>query len=216
MEETRQWPTEMTREQRRLAKERQKEFEYTFKECAKGTGWRFSRGSIYREDNDWFLASSPFLNWQQGITHQLCIKPMSLDVLFWEVVNLEENNDLPLSFRQNGAWVLKPPRLTRYENPATTNPKELANLAFAWTKKWHSQNLKTYTLDDMLKRLQPLSATTSHLRALAICLLILKKEYIEASALIKNRPDDSGGFSVMGSENFYDMAKKWLAKNALP
>ncbi len=208
-----EWPLKMTREERKLATQRRKDFDAAFKKRAKGTGWRYREGSIFRKTDDWFLASTPHLTWKEGINHELMIKPMALDTLFWKIVDLPENEELPLSFRENGAWVLRPPKITQFVKPKKNDPIELANLAFEWTETWCSQNIASYELDDMLDRLKPLEKTQSHLRSVAICLLILKKEFKQASILINDHPDDSGGFSIAIKRTFYDMVKDWLVNN---
>ena len=209
------WPLNLTREERKLASQRRKDFEAALKKRAKGTGWRYREGTIFRKTGDWFIASTPHLTWKEGIRHQLMIKPMALDTLFWEIVDLPENEKLPLSFRTNGAWVLRPPVISQFVIPEKNDLTDLANLALEWTDAWCSRNLAEYEINDILERLKPLERTKSHYRAVAICLLIQMKEFTQASVLIDNQLNDSGGFSVGINRTFYDMARDWLANNAI-
>jgi hypothetical protein len=212
-----QWPVKMTREERKQVSQRQKEFEAALKQRAKGTGWRFTGGTIFRQQDDWFVSASPRLTWQRGVQNQLNVKPMALDPLFWEIVGLEENNELPLSFRVNGAWVLRPPSIDEFKNGKMIDPEKLANATFEWTHKWRAKNLATYSVDKLLAQLDPLENTSGHYRAVAICLLILREDFQRARTLCDAERGDVGGFFTSGGDGpsytFYQQARNWLDAN---
>lgn len=203
----------MNRVERKYIRQQQKDFEIALKNRARKTGWRFSGGVVFRSQSDWFLSNRPSVKLGGGVQNHLLVKPMELDTLFWNIVGLEENETLPLSFRENGAWVLRPSRLSEFKGGNVTDPIELAEIAFDWTENWRLSKLPSYEIDDMINALSPLEDSKGHLRSVAICLLIMLEKYKEAEFLCDTKRSDYGGFSVGVTESFYSMAKKWLAKN---
>ncbi len=84
------------------------------KRLAKGTGWRFSQGVLFREFNGWFISASVSV-WvsKRRSTVTLNCKPMTLDPVFWEIVEAESNAAMPLSFRHFGAWTFTTPDIAQ-------------------------------------------------------------------------------------------------------
>lgn len=96
--------------------------------AVKGSGWRVSKGVLFRQEGDWFFAVhrrrlSPDLT--DGFTVELMGKPMALDPLYWEVMGLEDNASQPLSFRYWGAFVCGSPMLAS-ETIAASDPETTA------------------------------------------------------------------------------------------
>jgi hypothetical protein len=71
----------------------------------KGSGWQKSREFVVRRQDNVFLAGkvTVYLNVNRVVA-SLDAKPMSLDPILWEVLDLPENERLPLSFRATGAF----------------------------------------------------------------------------------------------------------------
>ena len=208
------WPIKMTRDERKFTQQRRKDFELALKARVKGTGWRYNGGAFFRQDANWFLSSNPSLTWKRGINLTLTVKLMALDRLFWDIVGLEQNNELPLSFRQNGAWVLRPPQLREFQDPDFIEPSDLADFAFEWAERWRVENLPAYNLDAALAAVGQLKNTSGQNRAVAICLLILTGNFSQAQSLCEDNADDAGSFSIGITDNFYILAKRWLAINS--
>lgn len=200
----------MQREEKRLAKEREKEFRKALKRRVLKTGWKFSGGTIFRQEESWFMANKPSLIRGGGVRQSFQVKPMEMDALFWEIVRLSENNMQPLSFRTNGAWVLRPPSIDENSNLDISAINDLVEVVFDWSEKWRSKHLETYSIDALLSSLGPLDQLKGQHRTVAICSLSLLKKYQQALDLCPLNTNDAGGFSIRGSETFYTCARVWL------
>lgn len=91
-----------------------KEMQGQLKTAAKGSGWRQSKGVVYRQCGEWFIAG----HWRnvgadpgQGLCIESMAKPMAIDPMLWDVMELRENNKQPLSFRYWGAFICGNPVL---------------------------------------------------------------------------------------------------------
>ena len=96
--------------------------------AVKGTGWKQSKGVVFRQIDDWFIAGhwrKVSADLQDGLRIELMAKPMALDPMLWETMGLEENNSQPLSFRYWGAFVCGTPVLAA-EVIAETDPDRAA------------------------------------------------------------------------------------------
>lgn len=71
----------------------------------KGSNWKKSREFVVRQQDGLFLAGklTVYLN-ADRLVASLDSKPMSLDPILWDILNLPENNRMPLSFRAMGAF----------------------------------------------------------------------------------------------------------------
>lgn len=99
------WPAKLTREEQKAVKQRSNDFDAALKRDARAAGWRYARGTIFRQSADWFISILPSLLWKRGAVVRIMVKPMAIDPLFWDIVGLTNNNTPPLSFRATGAWV---------------------------------------------------------------------------------------------------------------
>ena len=169
------WPTKMTHEEKRVVKQREKDFQAALKANSRAAGWRYAASDIFRQQGEWFVSILPSLTWQRGVRMQLMVKPMALDSLFWDIVGVEENSSLPLSFRARGAWVLRPvtflgPILLDIEEPDV-----LARRLLEWANEHVSQSLQTASVQQMLDDL-PDPSDPRCSRALGVCLNILNDD----------------------------------------
>ena len=208
-----EFPRRMSREEARQIKERKNAFKVALKTQAKGTGWRHADGSIFKQKDEWFLCNSPSLAYKSGVILQWKCKPMAIDPLFWEIFHLEENRKQPLSFRDRGAWTIRPLGPNKYIARDETSPEKLAEAVIQWSNK-RREEVADLTLDVMLANLGPLNKLSAN-KAEAICLLILLGQLDEAERLCRESdPKDSGGYTSArknGGDRFYDYALDWIA-----
>lgn len=215
------WPMTMSREARRDTKRRRTDFSAALKTTAKRTGWRFTRGTIFKQESDWYLSNLPSLAYQRGAIVRMSIKPMALDPLFWSIVGLEENNRLPLSFRATGAWTLRPPPTQEYVGPGETDPELLATLVIQRSEEWCAKKLPTTSFRSTLLDLGPQDQLRGQYRTIAICLAILMDDF-ETAARLSRCADinanifskESGGFFTTTPDGrtltFLEQAHEWL------
>jgi hypothetical protein len=76
---------------------------------AKGSDWKISGGSLFRDYKGWFVSvlHGVIVFWQETIMY-MHIKPMGIDPLFWDLLGMPENRRKSLSFRGQGAWTCRP------------------------------------------------------------------------------------------------------------
>lgn len=216
-------PAKLTREQQKAAKQRGKDFDAALKQRARAAGWRYARGEIFRQSGDWFISIMPSLLWERGVVVRMMVKPMALDPLFWDIVGLQENEALPLSFRAAGAWVLRPPSTDDHVGLNTTEVEMLSTEVLKWGGQRVSDLLKNVSVEAMLTALPSEEKLRGQARALATCLHILVNDLDGAMRLC--RIDDAethplmregGGFTTHNRDGsistFLDQARDWIAR----
>lgn len=217
------WPAKLTREQQKIVKQRGKDFDAALKQAAKATGWRYARGAIFQQSGDWFISILPSLLWERGAVVRMMVKPMALDPLFWDIVGLNANEALPLSFRATGAWVLRPPWTENIVGLNSAEVQLLAKEVLDSANEWTSKMLKTISVESMLTSLVSEQAVRGQNLALATCLHILMKDLNGAMDLCRmDDPDihpmirDSGGFTTHNHDGsrstFREQARDWIAR----
>lgn len=102
------------RSEARQRKTFEKDFLAAIGPSLKGSGWKKSGCVLFRECNGFFqeIDISVFLN-DEKIRVTQRIKPMTLDLILWDILGLPENASKPLSFRSKGAFTC--PGLSIYE-----------------------------------------------------------------------------------------------------
>ncbi|MGI4801066.1 MAG: hypothetical protein ACRYG8_44990 [Janthinobacterium lividum] len=167
------WPMKLTREQKRTSKQRAIDFKSALKSCIRGTRWRVSRGTLFRQEGEWFVDVLPLLLWERGVSIRLTIKPMSLDPLFWNIVGLNGTRTLPLSFRANGAWVLRPPYTQDFISADEVNVEQLASDVLAWCNTEAKRRINLSSMHSIINQLPSNKITRSNFFAVEVCLYIL-------------------------------------------
>lgn len=212
------FPLKLSRHERKDHKQRTKAFEGELKALAKGTGWRSAQGTLFRKHDDWFVSSTPTLAFQQGVVVRWTRKPMEIDPLFWSIVDLEANNKMPLSFRDQGAWTIRPLTQNDFLSEETSDPVRLAADTLEHANKRLAE-VETLTIEHMLSEYEPFSANKGTRRTIAVCLLLLLGREDEALQLCGEQNDgvsvfnkDSGGFTF-GNRTFFDAARIWILSN---
>lgn len=208
------WPDRITREQARAKKERERSFTGAIKRGVKAAGWRFSAGCLFRQRGNWFVSALPSLLWQRGAIVMSMSKPMDIDPIFWDIVGLPENNALPLSFRANGAWVLRPPQPNTYVALEEGDPEKLAEAVIAWADSW-STEVEAKPLEALISEMEGLGASRYQFTAFEICLHLVRRDYFRALKIIHEQGEDESGGFVTGDASFFDQAKAWIENKAL-
>ena len=216
------WPAKLTREQQKAAKQRSKDFDAALKREARAAGWRYARGDIFRQFGDWFVSILPSLLWERGAVVRMMIKPMALDPLFWDIAGIKENEELPLSFRATGAWVLRPRSTDDHIGLHIVEVEPLATEVLRWGSEQASEMLKNVSVQSMLAAIPERDRPRGQHRALAICLHILAEDLDGAIGLCRTDDPDAhpmtregGGFTTHNPDGtistFLDQARDWIA-----
>ncbi len=104
-------------------------------QCVKGTEWKKASNVVYRVEKDFFLAATLAVHLNSKATHATFeVKPIAVDPILWEILDMPENASEPMSFRANGAFTCPMPELAHAEiEPPATSPMQVAAelLAFA-------------------------------------------------------------------------------------
>lgn len=213
-----EWPAKLTREQQKSVKQRRKDYCAALKAGARKAGWHFAQEQLFRQTDDWFISVMSSLLWERGARVRIMAKPMALDPLFWDIVGLSENENLPLSFRMNGAWVLRPAWEEHHVALETTDVTTLAAEVTDWSSRRANAILQTITLDSMLAALPAGPALFGQNLALAVCLNIMNGNHEAAMRLCgeESQRSDGGGFVTSNRDGtvstFTDQATAWLAR----
>jgi hypothetical protein len=203
-------PARVSREEARSAKERAKVFSAALKVEAKASGWRYANGGVFRQHGDWFVNVLPSLLWERGVKATSFAKPMAVDPVFWRIVGLPQNEKLPLSFRANGAWVLRPPFSEAFIALDERESERLAREFVEWSTDRLTE-VSASSVETLLAELEGLGARRKGYVALEICLHLLRDDSASAEEICRTlTTKETGGF-VTGSRTFIDQAKDWLA-----
>jgi len=90
-----------------INKQKEKEWNNIIKQRSIANGWRFKEWFAYKTIGGFFFEVNFYSSTNtNSITGSLKFKPLLIDTIFWEIIDLNENKKLPLSFRGNGAFVV--------------------------------------------------------------------------------------------------------------
>ena len=143
-------------------------------------GWRCANGGIFLQQGDWFIDVLPSLLWKRGVMARLSAKPMKVDPVFWSIVGLPENGTLPLSFRANGAWVLRPPFSEAFIALNEPEPELLACALVKWATD-RLPEVAALSIDNLLGTLEETGdRDVKNFAALEICLHLMRDDYESA------------------------------------
>jgi hypothetical protein len=209
---------EIGREETRQRRALNKAFLQAIKNRAKGSAWRVSKGVVFRDFDGWFIAA-PSAVWlgKRRTQIELKFKPMTLDPIFWEIVEAETNVEMPLSFRYWGAWTCSIPALVEHElDERGAHPTTMAHEAIDWLDAQVEQ-FKSWTTEKFLDFLREHPRTNSYL-ATVVTTMFLLGDFATAETLCKEaiKSGDRGGFSVGResgpSRSFPELALAWLER----
>ena len=206
-----QRPARISRDEARAAKERVRLFDTALKSLARASGWKFARGTLFRDETGWFVSAMPSLLWGRGAVVSFSTKPMGVDPIFWRIVGLAENEDQPLSFRANGAWVLRAPSEYDYVALSAVDPKLLAEAVIQYVTE------RLATLGPVAPGVQAdaiaaMNDRRKNFAALEVCLRIMDRDLVQAAALCRDHTSDQNAGYQTGGKTFYDQAHDWIAR----
>lgn len=98
----------MTKEQKLVLKQIEKQIQISLKLVSKKLGFKVSTNSLYCKIDNYFIHALWFVRFMDGqyqILLRPCIKPYNYDSLFWKLIDMEENEKQTDAFRVNGAYV---------------------------------------------------------------------------------------------------------------
>lgn len=182
---------------------------------AKGTGWKVSQGWLFREDAGWFVDARPTVHLMQHKAWlELHAKPMSIDRIFWDIVETENPDKLPLSFRLFGAFVVTAPAVMRVEiDEGSLDAAGLADLMLTVAQRELERSRNGRSVERFLAEVEDHhSRLPSHpyLPAIVCALILLgRREDARARCVTARAAQEIGGF-MLGSRSFTDLAIAWL------
>jgi hypothetical protein len=141
---------------------------------------------------------------------------MKLDALFWRIVGLEENDQLPLSFRVFGAWTCHVPPLHEQSLlDDELSSAEIADASVAWAEDKLEKLSSTLNSAMLIRHLRGAEARGGLLSASLVTLLILENDEDEAARICRDglAAGEAGGFSVSSQDrsiSFYEMALRFM------
>jgi len=216
------WPASLTPEDRHRKHVREQAYNESLRRILSPTRWRFSHGSMFRTEHDWYLANLPTLAYGEGVVMCLSYKPMAIDPLFWDVMGLSVDAYESLPFRNQVPYAIRAPSVQAFIGTDISSEEELARLTLHWTEDWFLSNRQKLDEGAILQSLGELGSGPSDERTFALYLSILLGDLETATDLTRvDMPDAAGGESGVGSLPFiqrggetlsiYDKTRGWLA-----
>ncbi|MEO0872127.1 MAG: hypothetical protein AAFY19_09245 [Pseudomonadota bacterium] len=218
------------REENKLAKALTKEIEDGVKAKLKGTGWKKKHRTFFRQSGDAFLlfALHPRITINAGVADVEIvvkneIKPVGIDPLYWDIIQLPENKEKPLSFRGWASFKTDPARLFEDTLIADRSGAAAAIEAFvSWLPANAERALQMFaerpfsdlfdgTISETARKTNP-----HHGSETRVCALILEDRREDALALarqlaptqMRNHPLDGDHSKRV---NFHELAILYLA-----
>ena len=196
-------------------KNNQKALELVIKSKSKLYGYKTVSGFVYKMVNDYLFIILIGINYiNKNINVNIEYKPIVLDEIFWEIFNLKENKNKPLSFHVNGAFTAKTMNIKTFEleydneNEAESKFEEIINISNEIIEKYEQKlnNINNFYLEIQNNENQYLNI---------ILLDILKKNSIEALGKINDciKNYKTGGFMGDNGKSIIMYAKEYCEKN---
>ncbi len=194
-------------------KEKEKLFYQNIKKLSKAQKWKFKGYFIFKKINDLFFESNFYINSKTDKIHgYLAYKPYSVDNTFWELTEMPENSEMPLSFRADAAFRVSSYDIYKYDiqiKNVEKPEKEIRALLDTIDKKVELIIARNLGLEDFLntlekKKINPVGVIT--------CLMELE-EYEKALQKIElyRKTDIRSGYNFEGRD-FYDLIEKYCNK----
>ena len=203
-----------------LNKQKEKDWDSLIKEKAKTNGWKFKGWFAYKAVKDFFYEANFYTSGiDNSISGSLEFKPLIIDEVFWEIVDLEDNKKKPLSFRGNGAFVISSKDVFDFtQNVIPENLSNDINILFDKINSEVDKIQSTITdLDKFEKYIDQYPSKRSEWfdSDLLIMTSIVQKNYNKAISLLeyakKERGMCSWGFD--DDKDFYDLATEYCQRH---
>jgi len=203
-----------------LNKQKEKDWDSLIKEIAKTNGWKFNGWFAYKAVKDFFYEANFFTSGiDNSISGSLNFKPLIIDEVFWEIVDLEDNKKKPLSFRGNGAFVISSKNVFDFnQNVITDNLNNDINNLFDKINIEVDKIQSTITdLDKFEKYIEQYPSKRSEWVDcdLLIMTSIVQKNYDKAILLLEYAKKERGMCSWgFGEKDFYDLAREYCGRHS--
>jgi hypothetical protein len=201
-----------------LNKQKKKEWDSVIKQEAKANGWKFKGWFAYKAVKDFFYEATFYTSGSNRSTHgSLEFKPLIIDDTFWEIVDLNDNKKLPLSFRGNGAFVVSSKDVYDYKLKIVpeTLITDINNLLDTLNSKVDELSSNVNNIDNFVQFIEQHPSQRSEWfdSDLLIVSSIVQKNYDKALSLLDYAKKERGMCSwSFGDKNFYDLAIEYCQK----
>jgi hypothetical protein len=202
-----------------LNKQKEKEWDNIIKQEAKANGWKFKSWFAYKAVKDFFYEATFYTSaLDNSIYGSLEFKPLIIDDTFWEIVDLNDNKKMPLSFRGTGAFVVSSKDLYDYKlkvDPETLKA-DIKKLLDTINIKVDEFSSSITNLDNFVQYVEERPSKRSEWfdSDLLIVSSIVQKNYAKALSLLKYAKKTRGMCSWgFGDKDFYDLAIEYCQKH---
>lgn len=191
------------------------------KASLKKQGWKKASNIFFQEQDNIFWEVTIYTYRNKELSEvKLACKPMAIDPILWEVLNMPENNEIPLSFRANGAFVCSSIPLSDFTfEDNGKNSTEISNTLSNWISlaiEESSAKFKGAIFSKQVAENKHQKERGSYAITLVNC-LIMEKNFAQAKDYAEKF--DSGELpSALKIQNndgksFHYHALKWLKNN---
>ena len=204
----------LTRAQQAARYAYRRALEKAVRSVSKGSSWRSTQGCLFGERSGWFLSVCPAVFIDRYRTDvQVTAKPMSIDPIFWDIVGLPENRDMPLSFRLLGAWTCRPPAFAEVEVEEREDVEDAA-IQILKTADEQVHAVLSWGIEGFLQSCAENGADAYSYMAPEVCALIAIGRLPEALKICKSahKAGETGGFTAPAG-SFAGMAISWLDRS---
>jgi len=202
-----------------LNKQKEKDWDKLIKGIAKTKGWKFKGWFAYKAVKDIFYEANFYTSGiDNSISGSLEFKPLIIDNVFWEIVNLEDNKKNPLSFRGNGAFVISSKDVFDFnQNVIADNLNNDISILFDKINIEVDKIQSVITdLDKFEKYINQHPSKRSEWfdSDLLIMTSIVQKNYDKAISLVEYAKKERGMCSWgFGDKDFYDLAIEYCLRH---
>ena len=216
------------REENKIEKQLKKEIIDGIKASLNGSGWKKKHGSFFKSIGENFYCASvyPFIDFENsqptiGLNARYEAKPMGIDPIYWDIAEMPENKNEPLSFRAWAAFKTDPAcfHLTTTITENCDSIHEAITSFVDWIQKETERvkNIMETTLfSEVYESLNPDPNVHSYDAATMICALILEERANDALSIARNLAPTSyrglyQGGKPQNQVNFFELAILFLA-----
>jgi hypothetical protein len=198
-------------------KQKEKDWDNVIKQIAKTNGWKFKSWFAYKAINNFFYEVNFYTSGiDNSVIGSLQFKPLIIDEVFWEIVGLADNKNMPLSFRGNGAFVI------RSKNVFSFNLKVIPeNLYKDITNTFENINSQVDKLQSIVTDLDGFVKYVEQNpdgdewfdSNLIIMASIIQKKYDKVLSLLDyaKKEGKNSGFGF-GGKDFYDLVREFCQR----
>lgn len=197
-------------------KEKEKLWLKHVKELCVIDSWKFKSCFIYKQIGDLYFCATFYVDRKDPLlSGSLKYKPLTIDNIFWDIVNLPGNKRRPLSFRAHAASCVDGISFMDFKKTIANElkpQKEIAELLKEINQKAVQKSKRIKTLSDFQTDMQK---DEEYNVAGIITSLIEEKNY--KSALLKIKECQTKAIRSrfgFGDQDFYDLAKEYCLKHS--